>query len=287
MAIDTECSGCGRQLRVADEHAGKQARCPACKSVYVVPDRPATAASGMDGLDPHPTRQQDASHLHPVSDRWADGPSPDRVAPPGIADPVASAIPTSSIWDEADSAGSPAAAEALERWYLRIPEGEVFGPVGRSELDDWVREGRVSCDCELRVGDGGWLRADFAYPELSPERVSSTIRVAGRAAPQMPRPARAAPLTQPPYAGRQGSVRPLHMAPDRGGAVFALAVLSWPMFCPVLSVIALVMALMDLSEMKQGRVDPRGATLTKIGLWISVFHLGFLALLAVSNGLRF
>lgn len=37
MAIETQCTGCGRLLRVGDEHAGKQARCPVCQNIYVVP----------------------------------------------------------------------------------------------------------------------------------------------------------------------------------------------------------------------------------------------------------
>ncbi|MDP6445344.1 MAG: hypothetical protein QGG36_01385 [Pirellulaceae bacterium] len=30
MTIETQCSGCGRKLRVADEHAGRAAACPEC-----------------------------------------------------------------------------------------------------------------------------------------------------------------------------------------------------------------------------------------------------------------
>ena len=37
MSIDTICQGCARKLRVADKFAGKKARCPDCKTVYVVP----------------------------------------------------------------------------------------------------------------------------------------------------------------------------------------------------------------------------------------------------------
>ncbi len=47
MAIETQCSGCGQRLAVADEHAGKQARCPSCGQVYTVavhpPETPITA----------------------------------------------------------------------------------------------------------------------------------------------------------------------------------------------------------------------------------------------------
>lgn len=37
MAIETICQGCSKKLRVADEHAGKQARCPECGVIYTVP----------------------------------------------------------------------------------------------------------------------------------------------------------------------------------------------------------------------------------------------------------
>ena len=41
MAIETTCQTCGKRLRVADEHAGKLAKCPACQSIYTVPLTPA------------------------------------------------------------------------------------------------------------------------------------------------------------------------------------------------------------------------------------------------------
>ena len=44
MAIEADCSGCGRRLRVGDEHAGKEARCPVCNFVYLVPGVPAATA---------------------------------------------------------------------------------------------------------------------------------------------------------------------------------------------------------------------------------------------------
>ena len=37
MAIESICQGCGRKLRAADEHAGKKARCPQCRTIYTVP----------------------------------------------------------------------------------------------------------------------------------------------------------------------------------------------------------------------------------------------------------
>ncbi len=37
MSIESNCPGCSTQLRVGEEHAGRQARCPQCGVVYTVP----------------------------------------------------------------------------------------------------------------------------------------------------------------------------------------------------------------------------------------------------------
>jgi hypothetical protein len=49
MAIDTICQTCGKQLRVADEHAGKTARCPGCQTIYSVPHTGVAAQPGLIG----------------------------------------------------------------------------------------------------------------------------------------------------------------------------------------------------------------------------------------------
>lgn len=42
--IQTSCPQCGKQLGVPAQHAGKQGRCPACKSVFTIPAAAAAAA---------------------------------------------------------------------------------------------------------------------------------------------------------------------------------------------------------------------------------------------------
>jgi hypothetical protein len=37
MPIELTCPGCGKQLRLADEHAGKSGRCPACQATFQIP----------------------------------------------------------------------------------------------------------------------------------------------------------------------------------------------------------------------------------------------------------
>lgn len=47
MPIETNCTGCGQLLRVADQDAGKQARCPKCQTVFTVPS---PAPSGLPAV---------------------------------------------------------------------------------------------------------------------------------------------------------------------------------------------------------------------------------------------
>ena len=49
MSIETRCPGCGRTLEVGDEHAGKQARCPMCNEICVVPAKEAPPADEDHG----------------------------------------------------------------------------------------------------------------------------------------------------------------------------------------------------------------------------------------------
>jgi hypothetical protein len=51
MTIELGCPGCGRTLRVAEEHAGKQIRCPACQQISLAPqiaEKNSLAAAATD-----------------------------------------------------------------------------------------------------------------------------------------------------------------------------------------------------------------------------------------------
>lgn len=66
MAIETECQGCGKRLRVADEHAGKLAKCPQCQAVYTVPKSPVAASWGAGLASSSPLASGDRWHLRTV-----------------------------------------------------------------------------------------------------------------------------------------------------------------------------------------------------------------------------
>lgn len=80
MPIETICQGCQKRLRVADEHAGKLAKCPHCQAVYTVPQpiagwSPAgTTSSDPASADRWHLKTPDGLSFGPVSraelDRW-------------------------------------------------------------------------------------------------------------------------------------------------------------------------------------------------------------------------
>jgi hypothetical protein len=56
-------------------------------------------------------------------------------------------------------------------WRMRLPNGDQYGPVSRSELDAWVAEGRVTGACQLLCeGSNRWRWAGEIYPELGTHR---------------------------------------------------------------------------------------------------------------------
>lgn len=54
MSIEVKCTGCGQMLRVQEENAGKQARCPKCQATFTIPG----GASGTDPLGGQQTTPQ-------------------------------------------------------------------------------------------------------------------------------------------------------------------------------------------------------------------------------------
>lgn len=64
MAIELICKGCSRKLRIADENAGKLARCPSCGETFTVP---AATGPSFGGLA---TTAAPAPLPSAGSDRW-------------------------------------------------------------------------------------------------------------------------------------------------------------------------------------------------------------------------
>ncbi len=57
MPIELSCPSCERRLRVADEHAGRKTRCPACRDIVVIPQ----LAVELESLDDSLAVEDDAA----------------------------------------------------------------------------------------------------------------------------------------------------------------------------------------------------------------------------------
>ena len=67
----------------------------------------------------------------------------------------------------------PVKAKPLEtpkqaEWYMQTEDGESYGPISKSELDEWVGDGRIDSTCQvLQEGWEQWKWAEEVYPKLA------------------------------------------------------------------------------------------------------------------------
>ena len=83
--------------------------------------------------------------------------------------------------------GSSAGATAGgAKYHLKTEDGQTFGPVPKKELDDWLKEGRITAECQI-LKDGGeqWQWATDLYPQLD-EGASGAGGAAGSSAGGFP-----------------------------------------------------------------------------------------------------
>ena len=249
MPIETICQTCSNRLRVADEHAGKLARCPKCQSVYTVPQAPGSAG------------------------------------------------PLSSF----QSASAP-----IDQWRLKTPDGMIYGPVTRADMDRWQTEGRVTPDSQLlQEGTEKWQHASQVYPQLAVAPMSSSYAPADASFNrQYGAPASTQPSGGNPFAGAnpfsessvqqnpfsapassgmtQGFGR--YYRPHRGVLVLVLGILGLTV-CGLIGIPAAFMGLTDLREMNAGRMDPSGKGMTIAGMVMGWVCLAIFALVVLFIGI--
>lgn len=133
---------------------------------------------------------------------------------------------------------------ATRIYYLRIPEGQDFGPIDARGLEQWIREGRVSHDCSIYDGRA-WVRAGEWIPELEP--------------------AATPPPVKPLFPPSSSSSEYRFVLPHRGRMIFALAMVGMMLWFPIPSIMAWLMGSGDLAQIDHGLRDPAGRTLTVWG----------------------
>jgi hypothetical protein len=138
MSIEMRCTGCGQTLRVADEHAGKKARCPACGTIVQVPPAGAGPASS-----PQPAAESRSPFAPEATSPGAENPFADRPEPQPnpYASPATPAVTTSGIRARPHRGGL-----ILTLGILGLlccgPLGIVAWVMGSSDLNE-IRQGRM------------------------------------------------------------------------------------------------------------------------------------------------
>lgn len=311
MPIAFRCAACGFQARVPDSYAGKRGKCPQCKGVVQIPAAAQSAAPAPAAAAAAPSSTESpaapAAPATPTVRASAESPA----APTARTSTESPAPPTARSSTESPAASS--SAESAARWLLKIPEGEVFGPVARSELNQWVEEGRVSADCLVSTaGSETWRAAVELFPELAEEASPFDFPIddpRGRSTHQPPdssglanepadeSPADAAtPATPTAPASSSTSTRSRRTrgarrgrksagagqahegdaAPHRATLLLVLGIVSLLAGCG-LGLLAAVptwlLARRDLAAMDQGRMDAEGRSMTRVGMILALVAL--------------
>ena len=169
-------------------------------------------------------------------------------------------------------------------WYLKTPEGSVYGPAAWEQLRAWVEQGRVTAECQLAPGEGcDWEPASAVFSELVP-KPAILVEQADPIGPPIPEAQPTPRVGVPPRTDDQPYRRP-----HRGGLILILGLLGVVVACPILSLMAWVMGSDDLRAIDAGEMEPSGRNHTLIGqrlgmvlslVWIVGCMLALFAMLA-------
>lgn len=267
MSIEIACAGCGSKLRVSDEHRGKQARCPKCGTIQTVPGgefKPAFPANpnvltpgtsvgtnlGAGGVlgTVGPTAAQNGNQYGASPPSYGAGNMAYSNQPQATPAYIAPAAPPQQTFAP-NSTITPGSDYARSSWFVRTPDGIVYGPATRFELDEWVRESRVSKACLIRHGDGAWSPATVYYsglPDSAPAAYASV-----------------------PHNSATPNVT---YSQDHRGTLILLLAIFGIIFtpCAFLSVVAWVMGAKDLEKIKTGVMNPAGLSTTQVGYYLGM-----------------
>ena len=96
MSISFSCTGCGRTLKVADELAGRKAKCPQCQAVLYIPEGPAVAVTPAPAAPVRrraaPPRQEEYDDRADAGEEPEDAPRRRKKAKKSVLGPVLLAV---------------------------------------------------------------------------------------------------------------------------------------------------------------------------------------------------
>lgn len=262
MPIETICQTCNNRLRVADEHAGKLARCPKCQSVYTVPNPQAAGSAGAlastSPLDQWRLKTGDGMIYGPVPradmDRWL---TEGRVTP-----------------------DSQLLQEGTDKWQWAREVYPQLSAAGFAAPPPDASGAALSSAYAPTSASFGSLYGGSA--SNSPAGVNP---FSGAGNPFSESNVQQNPYGAPAYGG-MSPFAGRYYQPHRGVLILVLGILGLSL-CGLIGIPAAFMGLTDLRAMNDGRMDPSGKGLTIAGMilgWICVGLL-VLAILFIAIGI--
>jgi hypothetical protein len=252
MPIDSICSGCGKMLRVADDFAGRKARCPICGVIYVVGDAGTQAAAVDSG-------NAETTYVQPIDSNSLQGMEP-LASSESLSSPISSPI-------------APAPSRINDEFFVRTPNQSVYGPTDRQTVLDWIAQGRLDDSCHIRqsnseqwIGLPAWrFQSKQQDPFANPFSVGAVGSAQNESLQFKPAPNS---LNQSAGYARSGN----------GIVVLILGIGSW-ILCPtflgalVCAIIAIALGLNELKRVRQGVSPASNRTPAMFGLWLGIINL--------------
>jgi hypothetical protein len=243
---------------VADEHAGKLARCPKCQSVYTVP-----TPGQLSGFA---TEKLSASGSPGPIDQWrlktADG---------MIYGPVPRADMDRWLTEGRVTPDSQLLQEGSEKWQWA---GQVYPQLAASGFGPATPGSSLASAYAPAAQPFGNASAGSAF---NPGATNpSTGNPFGQANPFSESSVQQSPYSMPAYGGMPQQFN-RHYKPHRGVLILVLGILGLSI-CGLIGFGAAFMGLADLKEINAGRMDPSGKGLTIAGMILGWIAVGIVAL---------
>lgn len=234
MAIELICKGCSRKLRIADENAGKLARCPSCGETFTVPAATGPSFGGLATTLPG-TSYSPGPLPSATSDRWYLKTEDGSTYGP---------VPRAELDSWASEGRMTSASQVLR-------EGETIWQPAQQLYPFLSAEPKPAYSAPSAPA-----KNPFADPSPAPSQNPY-------ASPQTPGPA---------VRTGSGLIGGVYVQPHRGGVILTLGILGL-CFCQFLGIAAVVMASQDLKLMNEGRMDASGKGLTTAGMVLGVISI--------------
>ena len=146
-------------------------------------------------------------------------------------------------------------------YYFKALDEKEYGPLGQAQIRDWLGQGRMDGNSQVRSADSDDWSPLSGHPELS------ELLAPSRSTPPSPTPS--------PQADVQ------HYAPHRGALILTFGILGIACCFP-LGIAAWIMGNNDLQQIEAGMMDPSGKGITNagkicgiVGTILGIFCTGF------------